>query len=176
MINDKNNNDDSLKQVALFRFSLIAPLVNNCHAYKSKEEFFREVSSKSYTLDNGKKITISCNTIKSWYFKYLKNGFDALFPKTRQDLGSSRSLPAAALDRINELKTTLPHITGKAIYKKLVEEGCVNFKDTSVASLYRYLKANNLKSLPSVERKSFEMEFPNDCWQCDTSHRSSYFN
>lgn len=172
MVNDKN---DMLKQVALFRFSLIATLVNNCHTFKTKEEFFRSIASRTHKLPNEKEITINANTVKSWYIKYTKSGFDALMPKTRQDFGSSRAIPVSVLNHINELKQKLPHITGKAIYKKLIEDGYINIKDVSISSVYRYLNSNHLKALPSTERRAFEMEFSNDCWQCDTSHRSSYY-
>jgi hypothetical protein len=171
MINNKN---DNLQQVALFRFSLIAPLVNNCHTFKSQTAFFKSISSKSHTLPSGKQITIATNTLKKWFIDYSKNGFDSLIPKTRCDFGCSRSIPVDVLNRVNTLRDTLPHITGKAIYKKLIEEGVINSKDVSISSLYRLLNSNHLKSLPSVERKAFEMEYANDCWQCDTSHRSYY--
>ena len=166
----KNDKNDVLKQVALFRFSLIAPLVNNCHAQKSNEDFFRSVASRKYILPLGKETTFAPTTIKHWYIQYLKKGFDGLIPKCRTDIGTSRAMPIKAIDKIYELKASLPHITGKAIYKKLVEDGILNYKDVSISSLYRFLKSNQLKHLPTVERRAFEMEFANDCWQCDTSH------
>ena len=166
-----NYTKDELKQqVALFRFSVISPLVNNCHDFNSKMEFFRNVSLKQYTLPNGKNSTFSPLTIKTWYLNYLKGGFDALVPRERTDFGSSRSLTIEAHNRIFELKSQFPHITGKAIYKKLIEEGIINVKDASISSVYRFLKSNELKHIPTVERRSFEMEHSNDCWQCDTSH------
>ena len=44
--NDKNN-------IALFRFAVISPLINNTNEYKSKEEFYRKASLKKYELPNG---------------------------------------------------------------------------------------------------------------------------
>ena len=44
--NDKN-------AIALFKFAIIAPLVNNNYDYKSKEEFYRIAALKKYTLPNG---------------------------------------------------------------------------------------------------------------------------
>ena len=41
--NDKN-------AIALFKYGIIAPLINDIHSFKSKEEFFREAASKQYTL------------------------------------------------------------------------------------------------------------------------------
>ena len=63
-----------------------------------------------------------------------------------------------------------PHITGKAIYTKLIEDNIINAKDISIQTIYRFLKSDCLKNAPTIERKAFEMEHANDCWQCDTSH------
>lgn len=170
MPNNNSKKDELLQQLALFKFSIISPLVNNCHDFKSDMEFFRNAALKKYTLPNGKVSTFSHLTIKSWYINYCKSGFDALVPKGRSDFGSSRALPIEAHKRIFELKSEYPHITGKAIYKKIIEEGIINAKDASIASVYRFLKSNELKNIPTIERKAFEMEHANDCWQCDTSH------
>lgn len=164
--------DEYLKEIALLRFSIIAPVVNNTYMTKSKMEYFREAASKKYYLSNGKEFIFSPNTIKGWSLDYLHGGFDALFPKTRSDLGKPRSLNKAAIDHINELKQKFPHITGTLVYHKLIEEGIINKCDTSLSSVLRYIRDNNLKAkqLVGVERKAFEMEYANDCWQSDTSH------
>ena len=132
--------------------------------------FFRHASTKEYELPSGKKCMYTPGTIKDWYNTYTRYGFEALKPKTRKDMGQSRKINSNVCDKIAELKETMPHITGKAIYSKLVEEGTISAKDFSVATVYRYLNKNNLKYIATVERKAFEMEHSNDCWQADTSH------
>ena len=161
--NDKND-------IALFKFAIIAPLVNNTYECKSKEEFLRNAALKKYTLPNGKETTLTTGTIKKWYINYNKGGFEALKPKYRKDIGFSRTIPGECIDKITELKERYPHITGKAIYNKLVEDGDILSKNVSLASLYRFLNANNFHTHNITERKAFEMEFANDCWQGDTSH------
>lgn len=168
--NDSNKKEDLIQQLALFKFSVISPVVNKTHEFKSDMAFFRNAALKQYTLPNGKISTFSHLTIKNWYINYCKNGLQALVPKGRSDFGSSRALPIDAHKRIFELKSQYPHITGKAIYKKLIEEGVINSKDASISSIYRFLRSNELRHIPTVERKAFEMEHANDCWQCDTSH------
>ena len=123
MENLKISTEEEAKQVALLRFSIIAPLVNNCHEFSSKSEFFRNAATKEYTLPSGKKVFYSPKTFLAWYLDYIHYGFDALIPKTRRDLGESRKLDDATKDKIIELKQQFPHITGKAIYNKLVETG-----------------------------------------------------
>lgn len=170
MENSKVSTDDEAKQLALLRFSIIAPVVNNTHAFPSQMAFFRDASLKEYKLPSGEKCTFKLGTIKSWYLDYRKCGFEGLIPKIRKDFGKSRKLSSDVEDKIRELKEQYPHITGKAIYSKLVEDGSILAKDISISTIYRFLKKNNLKYIPTIERKQFEMEYSNDCWQADTSH------
>jgi len=170
MKNLKICTEDEAQLMALFRFSVIAPVVNDIHAFSTKMAFFRDASLKEYVLPNGKKCTFKFTTIRNWYNTYKRYGFDALKPKNRNDRGTSRKMLPEVAERIVQLKQQFPHITGKALYNKLVEEGTILAKDFSVATVYRYINNHKLKYIPTVERKQFEMEFANDCWQADTSH------
>ena len=120
---------------------------------------------KKYTLPNEKVVTINACTIKKWYIEYCKNGFESLKPKYRKDIGCSRTISIQCLDKITELKEKYPYITGKAIYNKLVEDGDILVQNVSLASLYRFLNSHHFHQHSVTERKAFEMEFSNDCWQ-----------
>lgn len=170
MKNSKVMTKDEANELALLRFSIIAPVVNNTYACSSKMAFFRDAALKEYELPSGKKCMFNYNSIRNWYHKYNRYGFDALKPKCRNDIGTSRRITPEISDKIIKLKEQMPHITGKAIYNKLIEEGSILAKDFSIATVYRYLNNHNLKYVPTVERKQFEMEHVNDCWQADTSH------
>ncbi len=164
----KKENDK--KEIALFKYGIIAPLVHNVYECKSKEEFYRLAASKKYVHPSGKETTITAGTIKKWYIEYCRLGLEALEPECRSDAGFSRKIPTECINKIIEIQQKYPHITGKAIYKKLIEDGCISAKNVSLASLYRFLNNNKLHQRVSTERKAFEMEFANDCWQGDTSH------
>lgn len=165
------NNEESHK-IALFRFSLIAPLVNNTYDAPSKSQYFRNIAAKTHELPNGKKVKLSSGTIKKWYLFYRKNGFDSLIPKTRSDVGVPRVMNEEVIKKIHDIKEKYPYITGKMVHQKLVEDGYIKATSISLSSVYRYLRDNNLKrnQLEPVERRAYEMEFSNDCWQADTSH------
>ena len=154
----------------LFRFSLIAPAINKTHSFKTNNEYFRDVSAQKHTFD-GKEYTFSLSTIKNWYYKYLKKGYNTLSVKQRSDSKKSRKLNNETIDKIIQLRNEFPHISGTAIYKKLINEKYVNEKEISLNTILRYLKSNNLKAsqLITKERRMFEMEHVNDCWQSDTS-------
>lgn len=164
----ENNSND----LALFRFSLIAPLINDTYEARSKMQFFREVAAKTHKLPDGSSEQFSSGAIKKWFLNYKNGGFNALIPKKRNDTGKPRSLDAAAIEKIHALKEKFPYITGKLIYQKMVEEGYIKVTKTSLSSVLRYIRDNNLKRNQIVpeDRHAFEMEFANDCWQSDTSH------
>jgi putative transposase len=164
--------DKEKHELALFRFALIAPLVNETYEAASKNEFFRAVAAKEHTLPNGTTVRFSSGAVKKWFLNYTHGGFDALIPKARADVGQPRNIDSNAIAKIHELKGIFPYITGTLVYQKLVQEGYVKESKTSLATVLRYIRENNLKrnQIAPIDRKAFEMEFANDCWQSDTSH------
>jgi len=164
--------DKNSHELALFRFSLIAPVVNETYDAYSKMQFFRDIASKTHTLPDGKSVKLASSTIKRWFLCYKNAGFDALIPKTRADAGRPRVLDSDCIEKIHSLKEKYPYITGKLLYQKLVEEGYIKVTSTSLSTVLRYIRDNNLKrnQITPIDRRAFEMEFANDCWQSDTSH------
>lgn len=162
--------DNFYNDISLFRFSLIAPIINNTHNFNSINEYISFVAAQKHIFNN-KEYTFSKSCIKHWYLSYRKNGISALQQKTRNDKKTSRLLNYETINRIQELREQFPHITGTAIYNKLIEEDYIHKKDISLSTILRYLKNNNLKAgqICNVERRMFEMENVNDCWQADTS-------
>lgn len=154
----------------LLRYSLIVPLINGTNPYATIEEYCKEVSEKVYEYE-GKMLKIKPRTIKGWYYKYLKEGLKSLENHQRNDKNKFRKIiEENVVDKIIELRKEYPRITTKAIYKKLLEEKYIN-REVSIHALFRYLKNNNLKAteISRKEKRKYEQEYPNDCWQSDTS-------
>ena len=79
--------DDEMKrQMALFRFSLIAPVVAGTFQQATKINYFRETCEKEYVLPNGKRVKFSPLTLKKWYWMYTNGGLEALVPKARTEV------------------------------------------------------------------------------------------
>ena len=165
-------NEKEIQEIGLFKFSLIAPVVNDTYIAYSKEQFYREVASKTHKHPSGKEVKYSNGTIKRWHMQYKKNGFDGLLPMKRSDAGIPRSFSEKVMNEIYEIKAKFPHITTKMVHRKLIEDGFIKASEVSLSSMYRYIKANNLKrnQLEPIERRAYEMENVNDCWLADTSH------
>jgi len=163
--------DEMRSQIALFKFSLIAPLCNNTFDAPSQAAFCRQMAEKAYVLPDGTSKRFTASTIKHWFLKYRSEGIDALYPKGRNDIGLSRVLTEEAAQRIIEIKQQFPHITGTLVYQKLIEEGSVKASEVSLPTVLRFIKNNHLKTqeLEPEDRRAFELEYANDCWQADSS-------
>ena len=154
----------------LLRYSIIAPLINDTNPYATINEYCQKASEDTYEYD-GEKVKYSARTIKGWYHKYQKEGLDSLEAHKRNDKNKFRKIKnELVVDRIIELRKQFPRITTKAIYIKLKEENYIT-EDINIRCLFRYLKNNNLKAveISRKERKKYEQEYPNTCWQSDTS-------
>lgn len=163
---------DTLKnEIALFRYGLIAPAVTNTFEEINRQQYFKKVASKKYIV-NGAEVTYNFSTIKHWYLNYMKNGFNALLPKTRSDNQTSRKLSYDSKSRIKELKLEFPHISGTLIYNKLVDEGIINPNDICLGTVLKFIRDNKIffNETENIDRRAFVMEHANDCWQADTSH------
>lgn len=161
---------DIKQEKGIFRFSIIAPMVNHTHGFNTTEQYLDFASQKVYHFQ-GKDFSFSKSCIRNWFTNYQKYGIQALEDKVRSDFKSSRKLSFETIRRIEELREQYPKITGTSIYKKLIEDGYILKKDISLSTIHRYLKKNHLKAIQNgnVERRMFEMEHVNDCWQADTS-------
>ena len=168
---DQEQRDKEKNAIALFRYGLISPLINNTYEEISKEEYYRKISMNSYEL-NGKEIKIRPDTLKHWYIAYQKLGYEGLIPKTRTDLNTSRKLTLDAQQKIIDYKKDYPHISGTLIYQKLIEDGYIKETTVSKSTILKFIRDNYLLfgSNGKIDRRAFEMEFANDMWDADTSH------
>ena len=164
--------DEKLKQeIALFKYSLIAPLVAETFTQSSAKEYLEEISSKEYMTPKGVKKEYAPETIKDWLRIYRKFGIDGLYPKSRSDKGKSRNLSDEAKEFIVSAKLNSPKRSAKSIYHELIAKRYLTLDSVSLSTVQRYISKSNLsaKKLENVERLAFEFEFANECWQSDIS-------
>lgn len=154
----------------LLKYSIIAPLINGTNPYGTINEYVEKASENVYFF-KGENLKFKPRTIKQWYYDYLKSGLPVLEMHKRNDKNKFRKINNDAVeDRIIEIRKQYPRITTKAIYQKLLDEKYIT-NDVSIHCLFRYLKNNDLKAteISRKEKKKYEQEYPNDCWQGDTS-------
>ncbi len=163
--------DENLKQsIALFKYSLIAPLVTETFTQATAKEYLEEISAKEYNTPQGTHEYAPA-TIKEWLRLYRRFGIDGLYPKIRSDKGKPRNLSNDAKEFIISTKINSPKRSAKSIYQELIAKGYVSYDQISLSTVQRFISKSNISSnkLEPVDRKAFEFEFPNECWQSDIS-------
>jgi len=171
-------NDKTAIDMAYFRFSLIAPVIQGTFTEPTKTAYYRRVTESSFALPNGKTMIYNPKTIEKWEEYYRKKGMDGLMPRERSDSGQPRVLSELAISEIYRLKEKFPRINASLIYTKLIEDGFVNQSQVSLSSIQRFIKHHDLKSAANPnqkDRKAFEEEYPGGMYQADTSY-TCYIN
>lgn len=165
-------NEERKNKIALFRYGVLAPLIQRQTEEKSNNAFFNEASKKSYEFIDGRMITVHSTTLERWYKRYKEFGFDGLKPDVRSDEGASRKLDKDLKEYIVYYLKEYPRLPATQIYEKLIEGGVVSKGEISLSTITRFIssykKSNNQK--PIVERRRYEREHINEVWCGDTSY------
>ena len=163
--------DEKLRrEIALFRFSLIAPILNNTYPNKTVKDYLEEICAKVYDSPLGLKKEYAPSTIKEWLRLYKTKGIDGLYPKNRSDKGESRKLKAEVKELVISIKKANPKRTAKSIYQEIIITTKVKPFELSLSTVQRYIKNLDLSTDSNIkDRRAFEFENANDCWQSDIS-------
>lgn len=154
-------------EMALFRFSLIAPLINGTVTGSTKD-YLEGICAKPHQVPGVGLRELSPNTVRRWLSDYRRYGLEGLKRKPRNDKGLSRILTSQVAQSIKEMKELHPHKTATSIYYDLLARGALGETPVSLSTVGRYIKKLDVKADCSMERKRFTFEFANDCWQTDT--------
>ena len=167
--------EDAKKQIATFRFGVIADLVGHRKLSRAeRNRILREKSQAEWDIPFSTRMRISRSTILHWLRRYEASGqrLESLYPDERSDKNGTRVLdPDTSLALIRLKKeyrgATLPSLLREAKARGIVP---LPFR-VSLATLYRFFKRQGLEEEnPPVDRRRFEAELPNDIWQSDAMH------
>jgi len=170
-MNDKNSIDYAMK-LAHFKFSLIAPVIQENFLDPSKSAYYKRVTQKPLIRPDGTVFPYRPKTLEFWEQLYRKGGMDALMPGARSDKGISRNLPDTAMAEIYRIREKFPRLNATQIYYHLVQEGFITVS-TSLRCVQRFIKAYNLKagSIGVVkDRKAFEETYFGAMFQADSCY------
>ena len=165
-------NQEIRTKIALFRYGILAPVISGTSDdHNNLKAFFRDASDKFYTNPRGEDTRISASTLERWYYQYQKNGFDALLPKRRQDMGRSRKLDDDMIEQIHFLKQEYPRLPSTLIHQKLLINGTINKGDVSLSTINRYVNHLNLKYQYTTNKdmRRYERAHINEAWYGDSS-------
>lgn len=128
--------DEATKQkIALFKYSLIAPLLTGTYTQPTAKAYIESVCGKVYDVPYYGRREFSPSTVKEWLTDYRKHGIEGLYPVRRSDCGSSRLLTEAARQYITEAKTVDPSKPIRIIFHEMVVKGIVTPDSVSMSTV-----------------------------------------
>ncbi len=161
--------EERRKQIALFKYALIAPVLQK--NVQVQMQYFREVTQKDYEVPHGGRRRFKAATLKSWLRLYRQYGFDGLLPKSRADKGQPRKINLSMAEAIEAVVQQYPTLSASAIYRLLISEGKLHATQLTEGTLRKYMKDKGLKDkTPPLPRKKFEKAHINDLWIADCMH------
>jgi len=162
-------NEEQKMDVALYRFSLLAPVLNN--QVDDANAYFERVACQAHEVPHYGQRQYTVRTIRRWLYTYRRGGLDALKPQKRKDSGSFRCIPQVLQDKILAARQENPLITVALFYEELLRSGVLLRADASYYSVYRLLRKHGLVKVadagPCKERKKFAFDQVNRLWQGD---------
>lgn len=133
--------DNTLRQkIALFRYSLIAPLLNGTFTQATAKEYLEDICARTYDVPVYGKREYAPETVKGWLLGYRKHGIEGLYPLRRCDKGVSRSLNKLSKKYITDIKTAHPKKTIKVVYHELLARGIIKPGSVSISTVQRFIK------------------------------------
>ena len=122
---------------AVFRCSLLSPLLLGEIPAAEREAYFRTLAAEQRRLPNGQRKRISVRTLRRWWKRLREQGVEGTVRRPRSDRGRPRSGLAPLLERAVELKKEQPRRSDVVINRILMQE----FGRTVPRStLYRHLR------------------------------------
>lgn len=153
-------------EVALFRFSLIAPLVNGS-LEGTVQDYVETVCAKTYDVPGVGQRQFSPRTLLVWRALYRTHGLEGLKMKRRSDRGSFRSLGSEAQEFLVQAVQHNPRRTATALYEELARARLLGQPPVSLSTVQRFLRTVEVPTDATPERRRFAFPHANDCWQSD---------
>lgn len=168
-------NHEQRRDVALWRYSVLGPLVSARLEYGDRREHFLHAARLVYERPCGRKVQLSPRTIEDWYYAYLRRGLEGLEPRTRSDANKGRALSAEIEALLIRAKRTRPRRAIRQLIRILVRAGKAAPGQLSPATVHRVLQRAGLPTQrPKVhgdkERRAFLPEHAGDLWVGDVMH------
>lgn len=166
-------NQQKKQDVALMRYSVIAPLLSGIpDEYPSLDAYYRAVSAKGIVSPDGSVKHFSAATMERWHRNYRKGGFDALIPSGRVDEGKPRKLDHELQEQIRYFKQNYPRMPAAAIYRQLKESGSIQNSELSESTVCRFVRqlASEQKLTNNRDMRRYERPHVNEVWCGDSSY------
>ena len=166
-------NDDEL-DLALWKLSVLGPLVSARLEHGDRRAWFEEVSERLHQRPDGRLVRVSSRTIEGWFYAYRRGGLAALGRQARSDRGQTRAMDETVADLVVRARREKPRRSIRRIIRMLERARVVRPGTLSRSAVHRLLATRGIsgrpKRGPSSERRSFLVEHAGDLWIGDAMH------
>jgi putative transposase len=151
------------REEGLRRYRIISPLLEEGLAECEKRDLRRLICHKE---------GLSERTLRRYVAAFKRGGFDSLVPSERKDKGSSKAIPAEALQLAAELRQELPSRSAERLQQILAAQGHRVARSTLERQLRRQgLSGREIKATQkSVASRRFNRVGRNTLWQADLKY------
>jgi transposase InsO family protein len=169
--------EDKKKQIAVFRFGVIADFVTGINLHRGeKERLLADKCARKWTIPYSNRTFIGRSTIRDWISNY-QNGscrLEALYPRDRSDKGKSRSIDNETATNLICVRNELPKATVETVIRIMRQRQLIRAGTRlNATNVWRFLHQHGLmpeSQAAGVDRRKYEAELPNDIWQSDVMH------
>lgn len=169
------SNEDRRTQIALFRYTLILPLLRGEFPPGGKGALRVQIAAGRYEIPFSSRHTVSATTLGRWERVYGQRGFDGLKPRQRTDRGQPRSISSDTLDRAEQLKREQPRRSSRSIVRLLSLDQTNPIPEERLAprTLRRHLAGRGATTAQLLNQqrpkpyRRFERQHFGDLWQGD---------
>jgi putative transposase len=177
-MSDKIDPEERRTEIALFRYTLILPLLRGEHSPRGKGQLRQQIAADQHNIPHSSRRTVSAVTLARWERTYREQGFEGLKPQPRRDRGASRAISTQTLVRAETLKREQPLRSARSIARMLLMDHTQPVPEKKLAprTLRRQLARRNattaqllIQQRPKPYRR-FERSHFGDLWQGDAMH------
>lgn len=159
-------------EIALFRYSLIAPLLGRKLEKGEIVAHCRRCAARSHQIPYSKRCTLHPDTIWRYLVRYREGGFEALKPQPRADAGKARRIPEEVIQKAIALREELPARSAATIVQILRRDPAFPTALRLVPHTLSGILKERGKSRLALTGQSkafrrFEREQANSLWQGD---------
>jgi transposase InsO family protein len=173
-------NDDERNREALFRHAVLGELLSRPLRRGELRPALERLAEETYQDHHGQPRRPAAKTLEEWLYKYRNGGFEALRPRPRSDIGSSRVLPGDIEQLILDMKREDPGRSAHVMVRELEMAGRIRPGQFSRSTVQRLVRARGL-SVPKMEldhaaRYRWEASMCGELWQADAVHGPMLMN
>ena len=170
---------DRRQAIGLFRYGLIADLLQPSPDDKGLYERLAAKAALDYTIPGSTRTRVAAETLRDWLKAYRRGGFDALLPKERADRGQARALPAAAVEALLGAKEGNPKLSVQLVIREARKAPEVPPElPLPSSTVHRLLTRHGLMDRPKddpgdQDRRRFAFAQAGQMWMSDVMHGPS---